>query len=545
MSKVQRNNLSKFTKIFIVLILALALFLRVYKLDQIPPSLSWDEAAAGYNAYTIANWGKDEWGQFLPLVFTSFGDDKHPIWIYFTAVSVKLLGLSEFSTRLPAALFGVFNAALVFFLGRLIFKSDWIGLTASLSLAVSPYNLQFSRGAWEGNYALFFFMLGLLFFFFSVLKTEWSIKKRGIFLCFSFLFFGLDFFTYHSAKIVPPAILLLLFFLYFHPLMKFGKYIYLSLAILLFLTLVLVLNPRLLGTARITQSKISNNVIEKTTLFKKTKNYQIGYFAIVIKQYLDHFNYPFLFISGDANSKLSVQTFGEFYWIDAPFILIGLILLLRQRSKITLVILAWILLAPIPASLVMESPHAHRAMYLMGSIHLLIGLGVGGLSSQVKNKKLGYLLLTSYCFVLVLYLGSYLKYYYSTYPIKHAIDWQYGMKQIVEFIKKHPEYDRIFVTDRRSQPYIFFLYYLQYPLPRYLDTVVYTQGESKGYSLVYSFDRYRFSEWDPIESEPMGGVLYVVTPSQYVGLRAKELFKVKQIVYYPDGKSAFYLVGVN
>ena len=58
-------------------------------MDKIPASLNWDEVAAGYNAYTIANWGKDEWGKSFPMVFTSFRDDKHPVHIYITSVFVR------------------------------------------------------------------------------------------------------------------------------------------------------------------------------------------------------------------------------------------------------------------------------------------------------------------------------------------------------------------------------------------------------------------------------------------------------------------------
>ena len=48
---------NKITYILLGLIITFAGFLRFYKLDQIPISLNWDEVAAGYNAYTIANWG--------------------------------------------------------------------------------------------------------------------------------------------------------------------------------------------------------------------------------------------------------------------------------------------------------------------------------------------------------------------------------------------------------------------------------------------------------------------------------------------------------
>ncbi len=58
--------------ILLISIVILAASLRLYKLDSVPPSLNWDEVAFGYNAYTIANWGKDEWGKSFPLVFTSF-----------------------------------------------------------------------------------------------------------------------------------------------------------------------------------------------------------------------------------------------------------------------------------------------------------------------------------------------------------------------------------------------------------------------------------------------------------------------------------------
>ena len=111
-------NKNRLTFLLLALIIISAGVLRFYKLEQIPPSLSWDEAAVGYNAYSIANWGKDEWGNSFPLVFKSFEDDKHPVHIYITAFWVKLLGSSDFVTRFPAALFGLLNVLMVFFLAR-------------------------------------------------------------------------------------------------------------------------------------------------------------------------------------------------------------------------------------------------------------------------------------------------------------------------------------------------------------------------------------------------------------------------------------------
>ena len=95
-------------KIILGLIVFLAFVLRLYQLGNVPVSLYWDEASLGYNAYSIATTLHDEHGEFLPYSrFIAFGDYKPPGYIYIDALAVKLLGLSEFSTRLPSAMTGI------------------------------------------------------------------------------------------------------------------------------------------------------------------------------------------------------------------------------------------------------------------------------------------------------------------------------------------------------------------------------------------------------------------------------------------------------
>src|SRR3989338_404558 len=227
----------------LILILMLSFALRVYKLDLVPPSLNWDEVDAGDNAYSIANWARDEWGQFLPLVFTSFRDDKHPVHIYLTAPILKLFGLSDFTTRLSGAIVGTLSVIVIFYLARIIFKSDLTALLSALFLAVSPYHLHFSRGLWEVNFALFFFMLGLLMFYLGLQKKAWLIN-------ISLLSFGLSIFSYHSSKIIVPPILLLLIILYIKDLKRLSINFYLGIIILIATIIILISNPRILGFAR-------------------------------------------------------------------------------------------------------------------------------------------------------------------------------------------------------------------------------------------------------------------------------------------------------
>ena len=51
-----------------MLIFLVALSLRLYQLGANPVSLAWDEAAWGYNAYSLGIDGKDEFAVYLAVV---------------------------------------------------------------------------------------------------------------------------------------------------------------------------------------------------------------------------------------------------------------------------------------------------------------------------------------------------------------------------------------------------------------------------------------------------------------------------------------------
>lgn len=524
--------------IALLLILFLATGLRVYKLGEVPPPLNWDEAANGYNAFAIANWGRDEYGKNFPFYFKSFGDDKRPLHIYMTAIFVKFLGLSEFSTRLPAAVFGIFDAGLIFLLGKYLLKSTTVGLIAASFLAISPYALQYSRFNQELVFTLFFFMAGIVLFIKGLENRNWL-------LSLSFLSLGIALFGYQSALAVVPPMTILLITLYFKDLLKIKKFFLAGLGFLAIIFFIFILNPPLFGTARMKQTGFYNLDVKDTTLYKLTKNQILGRINKTFDQYLTHFSRQYLFVSGDRNARLSTQSVGEFYKIDALFLVIGAFGLLWNRSKEGIILLSWALLAPLPASVVGEVPHASRAMFMFGSWHLISAYGLYTLLKLAKGYYVKAAIIAVTTVVLTYSFVSYLRYYYGEYSSKYAIEWQYGMKDIVNYVKDHPEYEQVFVTEDRHQPYIFFAYYLKTPLPQYLNTVVYNRSETKDFSTVSYFDKYYFGGWDPIESMPLPGVLYVVTPSQYSGLRHRLEFDTKKVVKYPNGSDAFFLVSVK
>lgn len=516
-------------------IIVLAGLLRLYKLDKIPPSLNWDEVAAGYNAYTIAHWGKDEWGKIIPLVFTSFRDDKHPVHIYLTAPIVGLFGLTDFNTRFSSAVIGILGVGVIFFLAKYIFDSSVAGFFASLFLALSPYHLHYSRGLWEANFALFFFLLGLMLF----CK---AIKKKSFFLPYSFFCFGLSLLSYHSSKIVVFPLVLFLILLYIKKLLKIGKNFYLVLAILAGFVLLIVTNPRLLGLERANQTKFSDDLIKNTALYKKTNNYIFGYAEVVAKNWKDYYQFDYLFKNGDQNPRGSIKTVGQFLLIDAFLVPIGFFGLLLKKRKELLFLTAWSLLAPLPAAMSSTTPNATRSIFLLGSVILVSAYGASLLFNLFKAKwvKIAVCLLILSPVIYQSY--RYLKYYFTEYAKKEAVEWQYGMKDVVAYIKNNPEYSYVYMDNIRQQPYIFFLYYLKTPLPDFLKTVKYDQSASKSFNTVAKYGKYQFGGWNPIESYPNYGILYVITPSYYTGLRHFDRFSLNKEIKYPGGGDAFYIV---
>src|SRR3989304_6471055 len=167
------------SKIFLILILLLAFALRFWKLDSYP-ALNADEAAIGYNAYSLIQTGLDEHGNAGPTHFQSFNDYKPGLYFYLALPFVKVMGLNEWAVRIPGAFLGVLTVLLIYLLTHELFKEKRLSLISALFLAISPWHLQFSRGGWEVNTATFFMSLGVLMFLRAVSNP--NIKTFTFFL---------------------------------------------------------------------------------------------------------------------------------------------------------------------------------------------------------------------------------------------------------------------------------------------------------------------------------------------------------------------------
>ena len=161
----QHLNFMKFKKInlSLLVILLIGFAIRIWQVQFNPPHLTPDEAALGYNAYSVLHTLRDEHGQFLPLIFKSFGDYKPGLYVYAAVPTVLLFGLTEFAVRLPSVLAGTISIFLIYY----IVKDQGSKLNATFAAgvaALNPWLIHFSRGAWEANLSLMLTLAGILLF---------------------------------------------------------------------------------------------------------------------------------------------------------------------------------------------------------------------------------------------------------------------------------------------------------------------------------------------------------------------------------------------
>src|SRR5260221_333724 len=91
---------------------------------------------------------------------------------------------------------------------------------------------------------------------------------------------------------------------------------------------------------------------------------------------MDNLQPDFLFVKGDGNPKFSIQDVGQMYLIEAPFLVIGIIMMLMTYPTIAVFMLYWILAAIIPAATARETPHALRILNSLPTWHIFIAFGL-------------------------------------------------------------------------------------------------------------------------------------------------------------------------
>ncbi|MBI2018516.1 glycosyltransferase family 39 protein [Candidatus Daviesbacteria bacterium] len=527
-------------------IFLLGFILRVIFLDVAPPGFNADEAALGYNAYSIIKTGKDEWGTSFPLVFKSFSDYKPGLYVYLTIPFVWLLGLNEFSVRIPSILLGSFSIVLIYFLSKELFKKEAVALACAFLLSISPWHLHFSRGAWETNAATFFILLGV----YTFIK---SFKNHRL-LWISAAAFIASMYTYQSPRVVVPGLILLFIIFYWKRLVVKKNIPVVVLAVILLLPLVFILVStaglaRFKGVSIFSDTGPINPVNEERGQHQDPSSFWIRFFhnkAEVYARnffghYLDHFNPNFLFTLGDPLKRNKVPDMGQMYIFEIVTLVSGLYFIIRSKFSNTKVVFLWLLVAPLASSLTYQTPHALRVHNMVIPLTLISGLGLGMLWENLPRLawSVKYLAKSAVVIVIGLSVVSYLDRYYLHLPKQYALEWEYGFSQVIPYIVENQNnYQKIIITDRYDQPYILLLFYSKYDPARYHKQNK-EMGEDKfGFFTITSFDKFNFRPIGKEEIHKSKNTLYIGT-NEEIG---EDQIPLK-VINFPNGIPAFKIVG--
>lgn len=415
--------------------------IRLTGLADVPPGLYCDEASTGYDAWSLALTGRDQYGEMLPLFARSFGDYNEASYRYLAAPIIAALGPTVMAVRLPAALAGTALVGLLYVLGGQLF-SRRAGLVAAALGATSPWLVLFSRVGFRGI-LLPLALSAAVALFLSAVRRRRSLLPAA-------LLFSLALWTYTPARLLVPAVVVLCAALHARSLRLHARH--LGSAAALFC---LVLSG--LATFWFSEAGMARTSAELRD------SLELGPLRDDLLAYLSP---AFLFERGDANLRHSMPEWGlllPFEWLTVAW---GVGAFVRAPSRAGALVLGWVVLGVLPAALTAEG-HALRAVGAAPAFTLLSAAGVDALLSSVRRplwrRTLAFGLAAA---VAVFGYAAVWRTMHGEYRETSPAHWQWGMREGVAALEASHRSCRV-VSAGLFLPHIFILFHGRVPPAHY------------------------------------------------------------------------------
>jgi 4-amino-4-deoxy-L-arabinose transferase-like glycosyltransferase len=416
-----------------------------------PPGLYDDEAATGYNAWTIAHYGVDQYGNHLPLFFTAFGDYKPPLATYLVAPLTWLLPNGAMVVRLPAVLAGI---ATFLIAGRLAFRltgSRATCLTAMTLTALQPWLFLQSHTFMEANVGMVLCVMAACWCIAEAAAADSSPRwwtLAGVALAVAV-------FSYTPARVL---VLLLA-----------------AAAVVCFAGAGRRLMLRLLFPVAVAYVVLAAwGIAYPAVLFARFDAAGIfsgglsplgaaGRFAA---NYASYFSPDFLLFHGDGNYRQTTGFGGVLLAFTLPLMVIGAArLIARRHQPYARCVLLGSALAPVPAALALVAPHALRGAGLFPFLIVLMIEGLAGLRSGLQRHPLAAAALAA---AVVGSSGPYYADFFTAYPARAAaaFDAGEGPALAAAFAEAQRGGHKLFLSASLNQPAMQLMYAVAAPPPQ-------------------------------------------------------------------------------
>lgn len=533
-------KLGKFKEIILLfLIILLSIFLRFYKLREIPNGLYVDEAAIGYNAYSFLQTRKDEFGKSFPVFLRSYEAYAPPLYTYASVLSVLSFGLSVFATRFVSALSGVLLTFVVFLIVKKLdmSKNKYLPLVSAFVFGTLPWTIFFSRGAYEANLAFLIISFAIYLLLLG--------REKKFYLIPAFLLLGISTYAYQAERIVSYLIIFSYLIVYFRGNLK--KTIKSKVFIVSFMLFILIQIPQFLLAFNPSFGMRASGLYygekvklqEEKIFLPKLISYPLSFTREFLSNFVSYLSPRNLFWEGDPDKQRSLPGIGPMYfWMMVPY-LVGLYFLIKDRKNKDILFIFSLMFSFILVPALTKDPFSTlRSLPLTFPLSIIVSLGIIKTFSYLR--KFGYPI---FILIIVLSVIFFWRSYFVLLPYERAKMWGYGYEELAKQIKAKPEQEFLVDTSRLKPPYIELAFFLKYP-PEKLQLTIDPTIKDNYYTNTKFDNHYKFAnvetrgiDWrlDIYKEQLLVGDELAISPTQ-----AKEHFLTKEFeIKDPVGEIVF------
>ena len=526
------------------LVCACILWLPLYA--QLPRGLNRDEAALGYNAYSIAETGRDEWGKFLPISITSFGDQKLPGYVYTLVPFIHFFGLETWVIRLPSLLSGfvvILSMGCISLLtARRLKLSDthilifsWLTM---LFVAISPWQQHFSRVAYEAHLAMAFFTTAVAALFFAVETT--NKKYQRTLFCISAVLLSLTLVIYHSYHIFTPLFVLAFVLLTRKSFASFDRIGILTSVSIGVFTVGLLFAGGIIQANAVKSRGISpfneQKLLEQATQFRGVlpapqivnkllfNKFSEG-LVVVSQNYITTFSGQFFFVKGSNHGDHNPGNGNNTHLFIAPFLLMGMLAVWQFRKDTFVQLVAvWLFLAFLPSATTISPLHEVRIAAAFPILELLAAAGVTLVYFWLRsNYRIVFTLIMA-----VIITNSMLRSYllYTLLSLDKSVDnthYQVLARKLFEYKEKG---FTVLTQSVSSSPYIWYLVENKIDPRVVQQEMQHYPATDEGFLHVYSLGTVMFEtiEWETLSARPAEKpIVVILRPGEIQAAKASGL----------------------
>ncbi|MCS6825031.1 MAG: PA14 domain-containing protein [Caldilinea sp.] len=347
-------------------IVALALMLRLFRFDDLPFGVWYDEAEHGLQTLRIL-----ESDRFRPIFEGAINGPAH--FLYLTALSFEWFGVSVQSIRLVSVVFGVLSVVAGYWVGSELFGRS-AALLLAIFLAASSWALTFSRFGMFATMSTPLFTLLTAAFVLRGLRTQ-----RPLDYALAGLWLGLGLCFYTSFRLFVPAVYLLLVHWALYERLARRRWpsrnFWIGVGLL---TLIAALVAAPVGLYAYKHPDIFWARVEKTFLFAdKSEAERWPALWANMRRHLLMFN-----VFGDPNGRHNLPGNPMLDAVTAPLLVLGAAYALRRMAQPTyLFLLLWMVFGLMGGALSLdfEAPQSLRANATLPVAYILAALPLAAL----------------------------------------------------------------------------------------------------------------------------------------------------------------------